>query len=189
MDRFLFFLCLSCFSISSFAQSDSSGVFLNSAAFLKRQLTYACDCSKDKHSIKLGSLFNFREITIRENGVKHKMSKRELFGFRNCEKKSYRFYLDKEYRIVSTLKIYLYFTESESGTGKGSSISDLFFFSTSLDSDVIPLTTENLKAAYSQNKRFHDLLDSSFRSENELSTFDKYQKKYKLVSVFEESLK
>lgn len=183
---FLYLLFLSTYSI---AQSDSSGVYLNSTDFQKNKLIYACDCKKEKHSIKLGSLFNYHHIIITQGRQRHKLSKADVFGYRDCNKKSYRFHIDKEYRIVSTLKIYMYFTEDEFGTGKNASIEDRFFFSVLLDSDIIPLTTENLKAAYPRNEKFHDLLDSSFRSEAELSTFDKYLKKYKLVNIFEESLK
>lgn len=174
---------------SAFAQSDSSGVFLNIADFQQRKLSYGCDCKKEKHSIKLGSLFNNHEITIALNGKKTKLKKADLFGYRDCDKKSYRFYEDKEYRVISMLKIYMYYTEAEFGTGKGATIEDRFYFSVSLNSQIIPLTTEHLKEAYPDNVKFHDLLDSSFRSEAELSTFDKYMKKYKLVSIFEESVK
>lgn len=176
-------------SVCALGQSDSSGVFLNMTDFQKRRLTYGCDCKKEKHSIKVGSLFNNHEITITIDGKKTKLKKKELFGYRDCDKKSFRFYNDKEYRVISMLKIYMYFTESEFGTGKSATIEDRFYFSVSLDSEIIPLTTEHLKEAYPDNTKFHDLLDSSFRSEEELSTFDKYLKKYKLVSIFEESIK
>jgi hypothetical protein len=162
---------------------------MSSADFLNRKFAYACACKEDKHSIKLGTLFNSHDIIVSTEGQKHRLSKSEVYGFRGCDKKTYRFYHDNEYRIVSTLKIYIYYRDAESGTGKSASTEEHFFFSVSLDSDVIGLTTDNLKAAYPDNEKFHKLLDSSFRSESELSTFDKYLKKYKLVLIYDESTK
>jgi len=173
----------------AYSQADSAGVYKTSKDFSSQKLSYVCICGKQKNPIKLGALFNTQEIVITINGKKNKIKKSELFGYQDCNKKTYRFYHDTEYRLVATPRINLYFKEEEYGTGKNSSIEDAFFFSVTLDSEIIPLTIENLKAAYPDNERFHNLLDTSFRTDADLSTFNKNLKKYKIVQIFEESIK
>ncbi len=185
----LIFVTLLFFSTYCCAQSDSSGVYLTSADFIKRKLTYPSACNTNKNPIKLRSLFSNQKIRVTQNGQRDKFMKSQLFGYSACNKKSFRFYHSEEYRIISTLKIYLYHTESESGTGKSAYSEEQFFFSVSLDSAILPLSVYNLKEAYPTNIKFHTLLDAAFGGDAELSTFDKYLKKYKLVIVYEESFK
>ena len=189
MRRLLFFFILQLVTSVAFSQTDSSGVYLTAGDFFKRKLAYPCDCKKQKHAIKLSSLFKYDEVIVLFEGKKIKLNKSDLFGFRDCEKKVYRFFHNTEYRIVSTLKIYLYYKAEETGTAKDQSTANQYFFSASPDSAIVPLTISNLKDAYPQNKKFHGLLNYSFKDDAELSFFEKSEKKYRLVQIYEESLK
>jgi hypothetical protein len=117
------------------------------------------------------------------------LNKADLFGYRDCGKKMFRFFKDSEFRIISTVHIYLYFREEETGSGKNSSIEDLFYYSVTLDSDLLLLTRDNLRESYRENEKFTDLLDTSIKDDLDLSTFDKSHKKYRVVRLYEESLK
>ena len=182
-------LCLLLASSQVFPQSDSTGLFLNSKDFARRHLTYATSCEDQKHPIKLGSLFNQTVVMVNYKEEKLRLNKSELYGFKDCSRRIFRFYKDSEYRIISTISIYLYFREEESGTGKNTEITDLFFFSVTMDSDLVPLTKENLRVAYGTNDKFLDAVENSFKDDIDLSTYDKTHKRYRLVRLYEESLK
>ena len=189
MRNILPFFFLLFVSFISFSQSDSTGIYLNIADFQKRKLSYVSDCQTQKRAIKLGSIFNSHEIILIYGDKKLRLNKSDVFGYRDCAKKTYRFHHDTEYRIVCTSRIFLYFKEQGYGTGKNSSTESQFFFSISLDSEIVELTVQNLKEAYLMNEKFKDLLDISFKDDNELSAFDHSQKRYKVIRIYEESLK
>ena len=189
MRPLIIFALLLVISGRSYAQSDSTGIYLTSKDFAQRRLSYASSCDDQQHAVKLGSLFNQTIVTVNYKNEKLKLNKSELFGYRDCTKRVFRFYKDLEFRIISTVGIYIYFREEESGTGKNSEIADLFFFSVTIDSDLVPLTKDNLRVAYARNEKFLDMVDSNFNDDIELSIYDKTHKRYRLIRLYEESLR
>ncbi len=181
-------LLMICYSVS-LAQSDSCGIYVKSVDYNKHKLSYAIDCKTGNCPSVAGSLFNSKDVAILVKGKKIKIKKSTLFGFRNCEKKVYRFYKNSEYQILNSQRIWMYDKPQESGTGMSPNIDIFYYFSVTQDSQILPLTFDNLKDAFPNNIKFHDLLDSSFKGEAELSAYDKYLQKYTLVHVFEESMK
>ena len=60
-----------------------------------------------------------------------------------------------------------------------------FYFSKDIQSTPQPLTKANLKAAYPGNHKFHDALEVTFKDDNDLSAFDSFHNKFKVVHVLE----
>src|SRR4051812_35017958 len=53
------------------------------------------------------------------------------------------------------------------------------YFFTTISSDVLqPLTKDNLKTAFPENHPFHDALDATFDSNEDLTSYDSYHKMY-----------
>lgn len=189
MKGILIFILLSISSSVLRAQSDSCGIYVKALDFSKHKLSYAGDCKSGNCPSVAGSLFNSEEVKVLVNGKKRKFKKSTFFGYRNCEKKVYRFYKNNEYQILNSHKIWMYDKPQESGTGMSPDIDIFYYFSVAQESQILPLTIDNLKEAFPDNIKFHDLLDSSFKGETALSDYDKYLQKYSLVHVFEESMK
>lgn len=55
-----------------------------------------------------------------------------------------------------------------------------YFFSVGPNGDVQPLTVANLKKAFPENHRFHDLLDLSFKHDSELNKYDQFHGMFKV---------
>jgi len=169
-------------------QSDSSGVYMNVVDFHRDRLSYGCDCRTSKHSIKTGSVFNNKFLSVTIGSQRFKVPRDSIYGYRTCDRKTYRIFEDKDYRVVSTVKIYLYYSEAEFNAGLSASIEDRFFFSVTAISEIHPLTKAHLKTAYHDYPKFLELMDKEFQNDTELHKFDKVLKKYRLVSLFEKSL-
>lgn len=61
------------------------------------------------------------------------------------------------------------------------------YFFTTASSDVLqPLTKENIKKAFPENHPFHDAIDATFRSDEELTMYDTFHKMYKLNWLLKE---
>ncbi len=175
------------FVYSSNAQTNNSGIYMSVSDYNNHKLTYEIDCSIEKHKIRLNEFFNRPYITVIHNGAYHKLLKNEIYGFKDCNNKVYRFYRSKEYEIVETGKIIIYTAEVNVTKGKGFSTVHEYYFSI-LSFDVIkPLTINNVKEAFPNNHKFHDLLDQYFNGNNEVSEYDSFHKMYKINHLLESS--
>ncbi|SEN39910.1 hypothetical protein [Niastella yeongjuensis] len=101
-----------------------------------------------------------------------------------------RTYHKEKFQVVDTTAFYLY-TQNKNVVppgGKGMYRADLYFFSTTSDSPILPLTIENLKSAYPAHIAFHYALDAYFNSDKQLMAYDAYAKMYKLKYLFLQTL-
>ncbi len=101
-----------------------------------------------------------------------------------------RIYHKEKFQVVDTTAFYLY-TQNKNvvpAGGKGMYRTDLYFFSTTADSPILPLTIENLKSAYPDKSAFHYALDAYFNSDKQLMAYDVYAKMYKLKFLFLQTL-
>ena len=176
---------------SSFAQDNKSGIYLTDSAFVNNQLTLSIDCNVEKHRIKLNDFFDKSYIEVIHEGKTYKYYKKEIFGYKTCDGKSFRFVNNEHYEILARDIITIYslkvFT-SISGSKLPQDVTK-YFFSTSYKSELIPLTLLNLKKAFPSNHKFHDWLDMQFKSDDELNMYDSFHNKYKINHLLEESLK
>jgi len=51
------------------------------------------------------------------------------------------------------------------------------------------LTKMNLKKAYPENHGFHDVLDTNFKEDKELTSYDEYHKMYKINWILKNNTK
>lgn len=180
---FLFVIAGSLLSTSTLiAQQDSSGIYKTADDFQKRKLSFAINYKTEKHKINDNLLLNNSDIKVTHNGEKHTLSKSETYGFRSTKGEEFRFVDNKNYRVLNpgkTLLIYVYDHPSHSPK-EAQKYLPVYFFSKDAASDPQLLTKANIKAAYPNNHKFHDDLDSFFKSDVELSAYDQFHKMYKL---------
>ena len=101
-----------------------------------------------------------------------------------------RVYQKESFRVVDTTAFYLYYQNKNvvPAGGKGMYRADLYFFSTTGDSPIYPLTIENLKKVYPANNAFHYALDGYFKSDKQLMAYDEYSKMYKVKYLYLQTL-
>ncbi len=172
------------FSVNGYSQANESGIYMNTADFTIHKLAYKIDCKTEKHTINLYDYWHKPSITVIHNGKKYVHLKKELFGFQDCDNSVYRFFKDQEYKLEEAGSITIYTVERASLPGQGFKKIKNFYFSRSIDSEIFPLEIKNLKIVYSENKKFCELLESTFQNEI-ISIYDKKHKKYKANYLYD----
>jgi hypothetical protein len=182
-------LCTSGFSQTDKKESTLSGVYLSYKDFQNDKLTYEIDCSKDKFIIRLHDFFSKAYIDVIRDGKKHTLQKNEVYGYRACDNNMFRFYNNREYQLVESKNINIYFHEEHIAVGASYRIEKTTFFSVKPDGEIKPLTLGNLKSAYPDNHKFHEMLDEGFKDKTDISEYDTSNKMFKVNLIYEKSLK
>ena len=93
------------------------------------------------------------------------------------EPNNYRVVGNDRYQIVEAKGLYIYTLNVlvRKGTTEKS-----YFFSVGPSGDVWPLTILNLKNAFPDNHKLHDLLDMSFKHDSDLTKYDDFHKMFKV---------
>lgn len=171
------------------AQKDSSGVYLNATDFMQRKLSYAINCKTEKHKINPNLLFNADEVKFKHMDSTFMFKKNDLFGYRTCDGKEYKFVNNTEYTILNPGEpLILYFYQHNVHSAKeAGNYPAMYFFSKDATSPIQELTLYNLKATYPENHKFHDALDAAFNKDKELNAYDSFHKMYKVNWILKNS--
>jgi hypothetical protein len=166
-----------------------AGIYATSADYKNNKLTCEQAGTKNNlHNIHLHDFFgNTRYLTITCNGQKRRLKKSDVYGFKNNDK-VYRFYKNIPYLIAEAGSLYIYLQTEHIAQSKGYKIINTYYFSISPGGDILPLTLDNLKSAYSNNNKFIDLLDQYIRR-SDVSEYDPFRKTFKVNYVYNKALK
>lgn len=191
--NYLFILSVALFiaAQSASAQKDNSGIYKTAKDFQQRKLSYAINCKTEKHKINPYVIFKGSEVKVKHGGTTYDLKKSEVFGYRTCDGKEFRFVDDKEYKVLNQgelLTMYVYQPTAPTGKEANKVINQpLYYFSENTAISVQALTKANLKAAFPSNHKFHDALDAAFKADGELYAYDDFHKMYKLSRVIKNS--
>ena len=177
-------VAVSAFSIavpSDAATPMTSGVYLASADYKDGRLAFEGDCKSKAHRLELHDVLNKPYIDVTHESEKRRYAKSDLFGFRACDGRYYRFASKLEYQILESRELYIYAHETQHNNGKGMphTIHE-YYFSVGPDGPIFRLTLENLKQAFPDNHSFHNLLDADFGAGQKLEEYDKFHKMFKV---------
>jgi hypothetical protein len=135
--------------------ADTAGVYKSAIDFKNNKLDYKVDCLKGKFRIHFVDFYGASPIVvIRESGAKYKLKGSEVYGFRNCEGKIFRYYRHGTYQLAEAGNVYIYTRERNVAQSKGFITTVDYFFSTSADGEIMPLHKAALEKAYSYNEGF-----------------------------------
>jgi hypothetical protein len=81
------------------------------------------------------------------------------------------------YQILEAKALYIYSLDRIVRKG---ALEHAYFFSVGPTGDVQRLTILNLKNAFPDNHAFHDLLDTSFKHDSDLTKYDDFHKMFKV---------
>jgi hypothetical protein len=119
-------------------------------------------------------------INVKHDSEKLRYSKSNLFGFRACDERDYRFASKLEYQILEARELYIYGRETSVSQGRTYRTIHEYYFSVGADGEIQPLTLGNLKQAFPENHRFHDWLDATFGAGQSLAEYDEFHKMFKV---------
>jgi hypothetical protein len=154
----------------------TSGIYLTAADYSDGRLTAEGDCGSSGHKLELHDVLNKSYIHATHGTETSRYAKSDLFGFRACDGKDYRFVSNKEFRILEAKELYIY----EQRVGNGRSINEVYHFSKGSNGAVLPLTRENLKYAFPDNRAFQESLDQTFGAKKDLAQYDRLHKMFKV---------
>lgn len=180
-------IAIAVFTVNTFAQTNYIGLYLTAQDFAHKKLSYSSESSTGIYKIKVASLFSKDRVQVIQNGERHNFSQSDLFGYRDKNNQDYRFFDGHPYKIISTSFFYLYSRVVTVNEGKVHYQKTKYYFSKQPDDNIMDLTIDNLKNTYPDNHKFQDMLDIYFRSNDELSRYDGYNKMYKAAHVFGDS--
>jgi hypothetical protein len=169
----------------AFGQKDSSGIYFTAEDYLKHKLRCACNCKTEKSTIKADRLFHFKEISIRQNDSTYRLLKDSVYGVRYCDGDEVRIYNNLEYPIINpgeTILIYK-LVSGPKGPEKGSPERIYYYFSKDPQSKIQEFTIRNIKAAFSENHKFYEMVDMYFHSDADLISYDHLHKMMKINRV------
>jgi len=172
-------------STLGFSQKDSSGIYFSANDYLKHKLSFAINCKTQKHKIKDEMLLHPKIISIKHNDTIYKFPKDSVYGIRYCDGSIVRIYSNSEYQLINpNEEILIYKTVVTKNEGRaGTTIITDYFFSKNAQSKIQELTVYNIKAAFPDNHKFHDLIDMEFHSNDELMAYDQIHKMRKINRV------
>jgi len=86
----------------------NSGLYLTGADFQEGRVAYEGDCGSKAHKLELHDVLRKSYIHVTHEGAKKRFGKTELFGFRACNGRDYRFVVNLEYQILEAKDLYIY---------------------------------------------------------------------------------
>ncbi len=171
-----------------FSQNECCGIYLKANDYISHKLSYPADCERlNKYKITTDPIFQPDKIAIRQDGVTYRIPKDSIYAVKNCDGSIIRMYAGSEYPLLNpeeTIMIYKVLGGSESNDGFNKT---KYYFSKDAQGKIEDLTIAKIKAAFSGNRKFLDLVDLEFHSDAELSAYDNINKKMKINSVLEKS--
>ena len=188
---FIILLSLSLFFRPAMAQSPlngHSGLYLTADDYLKKNLTHDIDCASGNEKFRTDKLFGESKFEIIYKGKKYNYQKKDVFGYRDCNNKDFRFIHNGEFEILDGQFFFLYRYFNYKGIGKDIIPVAEYFISKDANGSLVKLTLANLKSMYPDNRKFQELLDKEFSSGEELTAFEPSRQMYKIKRIYLDTL-
>jgi hypothetical protein len=150
------------------------------ADYKNGRLSYEGDCRSKTHKLELHDVLNKPYIDVTHESEKHRYAKSDLFGFRACDGRDYRFGATLEYQILEAKELYIYVRETSVAQGRTNRTVREYYFSVGASGEMQALTLDHLKQAFPDNHRFHDSLDATFGRGQNAAEYDEFHKMFKV---------
>lgn len=172
------------------AQNAACGLYLTYDDYRTHTLRYATEPGSGKgNRINIHEFIGQNKITVISNGKKQVFAKSDVFGYHDGYNNDYRFYNNKAYQIIDTSGFYIYGYDRLAQQGKGPRPTRTYYFGRKVDSQILPLTSDNIALAFPKNNKFKYMVEVASKSDIKLDTYDNGSGEYKIKELYAESLK
>ena len=158
----------------------TSGVYLAAADYLNGKLEFWGDCGSKAHKLEVHDVWNKPYVDVKHDSERHRLSKSDVFGFRACDGRDYRLASNLKYEILEAKELYIYAHEFWLNQGRTNRTVREYYFSVGASGQIQHLTLQNLKQAFPENHPFHDWLDATFGTGQDLTAYDEIHKMFKV---------
>lgn len=160
------------------------GIYLSSTDFTSNNLWFKKGVNK-KCKIKMHNLSFKLPIKITCGDSILQLSKDSVYGYKDAENSSYRFFNKKTYTIMNPGETILLYKLISVVKTKYEEPTYSYYFSKDASSLVLPLNLNNIENTFGSNKMFIDFLEVHFKNDNELLEYDSNHKIYKINRLLE----
>ncbi len=164
---------------NSLQAQKAQGLYMLASDFISHKLSF----STNEHThckIKLHNLSIRSNIKITRGDSVFQFSKDSVYGFKDHEGISHRFFNKTVYAIINPDETILLYRVLAAGKTKYEAETYGYYFSKDAASPVLPLRMGELERSFSDNNVFVDFLEVHFKNDGELLEFDQNHKMYKL---------
>jgi hypothetical protein len=169
------------------AEQRSRGLYRTASDFRQRRLTMTVNCKADRNRLRLNQVGPRPYVTAIQGGEEYKLAKSILYGYRDCDGREYRFVNNNQhYPILNPGEEVLLYKTTLPPVGQNPGYVRLYFSATA-EAPIQLLTLRNLKKAFPDNHRLHELLDAQFPTGSDLTAFDAYHGMTKLNWLLQQS--
>ncbi|MFM2224448.1 MAG: hypothetical protein RJA07_650 [Bacteroidota bacterium] len=183
--QFTFLLLFFCLMRSIiFAQSSSTGIYLTAKDFQQHKISFTSSPQK-KYKISIDEIFYSPFIKISFGDSTIKLSKEIVYGYRNSQNISFRFFNKNEFEISNPTETILLYKLTVAAGARGSATTTKYFFSKDAASPIVPLSIYNLQKIFANDASFQEWITIYFHTDEELLKYDAVNKMYQLNHVFQ----
>ena len=169
------------------SQDYSNGLYLTQADFENNKLSYSTSDVNETNKVRFNEIFGKPYINIRHNGEKSIVFKDDIFAYKK-KNKIVRTHNFVSYDFIEKGVIWIYSKDLNVMLGKGIKRERKYFYSVSGKDNIVPLTIYNLKKSFPDKHQFHNFLEAQFRSDADLASYNKLEKKFKVNSLLETTI-
>ena len=169
----------------SMALSSVTGLYLTADDYANHKLSFVTN-GGNKNSIHLNEFLESGKVEVIYNGKTQSFLKSEIFGY-SCNQQDYRYFNNVAYKIIDSRDFFIYSAPKLEQGGKGMKPVERFYFSSSATAVIEPLSIRNLENVYASNAKFRYMIESSFTTDNSLTSYDAAVKEYKVKYLYEHS--
>lgn len=182
---------LMAFAFLANAQKDSSGIYNTADDYKARRLTYAINYKTEQHKINDYLFLNASQVKVKHEGKTYLLDKNKIYGYRSTKGQDFRFVGNQTYEILNPGEAILLYKHTEAVTNPKSTFpaGPHYYFTAEVAQMPIALTIENLKQAFPKDHSFHDALDQNFKKDEDLTSYDRFHKMYKVNWLYKNSTK
>ena len=176
------------FSLTVMAQNDSSGIYKTADDFAAKKLSFAINCQTEKHKIYLNDFFNKPFIDVKHYDTTYKIFRKDIYGYRFCNGRTYRIVNRYDLQVLNATESIIIYRKNITHPPTGKTNVTNYYFSIGAYSSVKALTFKNLKKVFPDNQKFYKQLESMFKHNTELVTYDNQHKMFMINWIYKQSL-
>ncbi len=163
--------------------SVTSGIYLTAVDYEKHKLMEEVECKKEHEDFKTHDWFDRQSFEVLYKGKKTTYLKSNIYAYRDCSNKTWRFFNNKEYEILEIRDICVYKINKVVMNGIAVEKDFVYFFSKGLMGDIKELSKKNLKTVFANNKEFCQLIDTEIKDDDEEKVIHRYDTGRKMYYI------
>ena len=161
----------------------SSGIYMTANDYKNGTLAAEGRCDSRGHGLALHDVLHKPYIHVTHGSETKRYEKTDLFGFRSCKRRDFRFVENREFQILEAKALYIYLIKVPMPDAPGARhmwLQSQYHFSIGPDGPVMLLTLDNLRQVFPDNHRFHAGVAETFGSGEKLTQYDHIHQMFKV---------